>query len=196
MKLLLARHGETDYNRQRKFYGSADVSLDKHGRQQAQALAEKIAVMRPTLLVQTNLRRTQQTIRPVCAKFPTIPIITLPSFAEKGFGKWEGLDADEIEAQYPEEWNKWLRAPLTYTPPTIEPFVNFEERVHQGLQWLLQHLAEEDTVFIVAHLGTLRLIYQDIVDSSVNFYSLDFKAACFSLIELKDGKTRQVQFNQ
>ena len=42
MKLILARHGEPNYNHLRKFYGSADVSLDEKGKRQAQELAEKV----------------------------------------------------------------------------------------------------------------------------------------------------------
>jgi alpha-ribazole phosphatase len=196
MKLLLARHGETEFNRQRKFYGSADVDLDEKGQEQARILAQKVLAVQPTVLVQTNLRRTQETLRPLTRELPAVPVITLPNLAEKGFGDWEGLDADEIEARYPDEWTKWLRAPLTYTPPTVEPFADFKDRVHEGLQWLLRHLTADDTALIVAHLGTIRLIYQELVAPEADFYSLDFKASCFSMVELQDGRVCQCLLNQ
>ena len=120
MKLILARHGETIFNRQRKFYGTADVSIDAVGEKQASILAEKVIKLQPTLFVQTNLQRTGQTLRPLKEKRPAIPTIVLPDLAEKGFGDWEGLDADEIKAKYPQEWQRWLKAPLTFTPPTVE----------------------------------------------------------------------------
>lgn len=196
MKLLLARHGETEFNRQRKFYGSADVALDETGRQQARALAQKALAAQPTVLVQTDLRRTRETLRPLVKQLPAVPVITLPDLAEKGFGSWEGLDADEIEARYPDEWAKWLRAPLTYTPPTVESFADFKARVHNGLQWLLRHLTAGDTALIVAHLGTIRLIYQELVDPAADFYSLDFKASCFSTVELQNGQVQRYRLNQ
>lgn len=196
MKLLLARHGETEFNRQRKFYGSADVDLDEKGQEQAHILAQKVLTARPTVLVQTNLHRTQETLQPLVKQLPAVPVITLPDLAEKGFGNWEGLDADEIEARYPAEWAKWLRAPLTYTPPTVEAFADFKARVHNGLQWLLQHLTADDTALIVAHLGTIRLIYQELADPAADFYSLDFKASCFSMVELQDGQVLQCRLNQ
>ena len=176
MKLILARHGETNYNHLRKFYGSADVSLDEKGKRQARELAGKVRKLHPTLFVKTNLQRTKQTISATEAFFPTTPTMIIPDLAEKGFGNWEGLDADEIEARYPEDWKKWLAAPLTYTPATVEPFDHFQTRVQQGLRWLLEHVTESDVVFIVAHLGSLRLIYQELVDPTADFYSLDFKA--------------------
>ena len=196
MKLLLARHGETKYNQQRKFYGAADVSLDEKGRQQAVTLAAKLVKEQPTLLVKTNLQRTTQTLAPLVTRLPQLPVVTIPAFAEKGFGNWEGLDADEIEAQFTAEWARWLQAPLTYTPPTVESFAAFKQRVHEGLQWLLSHTTEDDTVVVVAHLGTIRLIYQELVDPTINFYSLAFKASYFSIIELENNKAQQWRLNQ
>lgn len=196
MKLLLTRHGETEYNKERKFYGTADVSLDEKGQRQATILAKKLDQEKPTVLVQTNLRRTRQTLAPLRKRLPYTPIVTLPDLAEKGFGNWEGLDADEIEARYPVDWQKWLKAPLTYTPPTVESFAGFKKRVHRGLSWLLTHATEQDTIAIVAHLGAIRLIYQQLVDPKVYFYDLDFKASCYSLLELKAGKIKRCEMNK
>lgn len=196
MKLLLTRHGETNYNRQRKFYGSADVGLDEHGRQQALTLANKVENEQPTILVRTNLKRTLQTLQPLKKRVPDVPEIILPDLAEKGFGSWEGLDADEIEARYPVEWWRWLAAPLSYTPATVEPFVNFQARVHRGLSWLLRHTQENDVVLVVAHLGTIRLIYQELVAPNADFYSLKFPASCYTTIEIQTGKVVSWQLNQ
>lgn len=196
MKLILARHGETIFNRQRKFYGTTNVSLDSLGEQQAKTLADKVIKLHPTLFVQTNLQRTGQTLRPLKEKRPATPTIILPDLAEKGFGKWEGLDADEIESRYPQEWQQWLQAPLTFTPPTVEAFNDFKVRVHYGLRWLLGHTMENDVVLVVAHLGTLRLIYQELVDPQADFYSLNFKASCYSMLLLKAGVVQKWQLNQ
>lgn len=180
MKLLVARHGETDFNRQRKFYGNLDVPLNKKGYKQAQILAHKVIVKELTMLVQTNLQRTHATLEPIIYQLSSIPVLTIPDLAEKGFGCWEGLDADQIQAQNPEHWQKWLEAPLNYTPPTIESFSNFRKRVKRGLNWLLTHSQAEDTIFLVAHLGTLRIIYQELIDVHADFYSLEFKAGCYT----------------
>ncbi|MBB1079440.1 histidine phosphatase family protein [Limosilactobacillus sp. STM2_1] len=195
MKLILARHGETNYNRLKKFYGTADVSLDEKGNGQAQVLAEKVKGLHPTLFVRTNLQRTGQTINPIKKILPTVPTIIVPDLAEKGFGNWEGLDANEIEARYPKDWERWLKAPLTYTPSTVESFSHFKQRVHRGLQWLLNHTTESDVAFVVAHLGSLRLIYQELVDSKADFYSLDFKASCYSIVDLKNHNAYRWKIN-
>ncbi len=196
MKLILARHGETEFNRLRKFYGTANVEIDEKGKEQAKLLATKVNKLYPTLFVVTNLKRTVQTLVPLKEQRPTVPTIVLPDFAEKGFGCWEGLDANEIENRYPDEWEKWLAAPLTYTPPTIEAFSDFKERVNYGLRWLLDHTMENDVVFIVAHLGSIRIIYQELVDPTADFYSLNFPASCYSVINLKNGIVQNWYLNQ
>ncbi|MBA1395084.1 histidine phosphatase family protein, partial [Lactobacillus sp. XV13L] len=115
MKLLVARHGETFLNKQRKFYGTLDAKLDKTGLQQAQILAKKVILRHPTILAQTNLQRTIDTLSPIRKMLPNLPVITIPDLMEKGFGDWEGLDADQIQQRYPLEWEKWLSDPLNYT---------------------------------------------------------------------------------
>ena len=180
MKLLVARHGETNFNQQRKFYGNLDVPLNKKGCLQAQILAHKVIAKKLTMLVQTNLQRTRATLAPISYQLPSIPVLTIPDLAEKGFGCWEGLDADQIQAQDPEHWQKWLDAPLDYTPPTIESVADFRKRVKRGLSWLLNHSQADDTIFLVAHLGTLRIIYQELIDARTDFYSLEFKAGCYT----------------
>lgn len=196
MKLILARHGETEFNRLRKFYGTANVEIDEKGKEQAKLLATKVNKLYPTLFVVTNLKRTTETLVPLREQRPTVPTIVLPDFAEKGFGDWEGLDAEEIEERYPDEWEKWLAAPLTYTPPTIEAFSDFKERVNYGLRWLLDHTMENDVVFVVAHLGSIRIIYQELVDPTADFYSLKFLASCYSVINIKNGIVQNWYLNQ
>ena len=183
MKLIVARHGETLMNQQRKFYGSLNVVLDKVGQQQAQLLAKKVLPLKPTLLVQTNLRRTQQTLVPLRQSLPQVPVLTLPDLAEKGFGRWEGLDANQIQAQDPDHWQRWLTAPLTYTPPSVEPFHDFETRVERGLKWLKQHAVATEVIFLVAHLGTLRVIDQLLLQDQTYFYDRQFQSACYTLYE-------------
>lgn len=170
--------------------------LMKKGKEQAKLLATKVNKLYPTLFVVTNLKRTVQTLVPLKEQRPTVPTIVLPDFAEKGFGCWEGLDANEIENRYPDEWEKWLAAPLTYTPPTIEAFSDFKERVNYGLRWLLDHTMENDVVFVVAHLGSIRIIYQELVDPTADFYSLNFPASCYSVINLKNGIVQNWYLNQ
>lgn len=184
MKLFVARHGETAYNRQKKFYGSDDVSLDSQGEKQAQMLAHKLTDVPLTQLVRSQMRRTEQTLRPVAAQHPAVPVTVYSELNEKGFGDWEGLDADEIQAKDPLNWQKWLNEPLTFTPPTVESFAVFKHRVAAGMARVLANAQPNDQILLVAHLGTLRVMHQLLCSPKTNFWDIHFDAGTYSYYEV------------
>ncbi|GGE33841.1 histidine phosphatase family protein [Streptococcus himalayensis] len=169
MKIFLMRHGETDYNKARCFYGSADVSINERGKQQALQLQTIMANYPVSHIYTSSLKRTKETARVIFDSGLT----SILDLDEKGFGKWEGLTADEIEARYPKEWQAWLEAPFEVTPPDAEEFAHFQQRVWQVIDDLaVRH--SKDSIAIVAHLGVLRLIYQRLIDTQAVFWDIDF----------------------
>lgn len=173
MSLYLIRHGETDYNHRRCFYGSLDASINAKGHKQAQAIATVMAHYPVSTIYTSTLKRTKETAQLV---FPNqdYRFCSLSGFNEKGFGAWEGLTADEIETAFPNEWDAWLKDPFGVTPPEAEPFGRFQERVKKTLAQLLQSKNRDSPVAIVAHLGVLRLIYQELVNPDAVFWDIDF----------------------
>lgn len=187
MKMYLMRHGETDYNQRRCFYGSHDVSINEKGIRQAQEMGKVISSFSVDYLVTSALKRTHETANLV---FPNRAFQVEPDFNEKDFGLWEGLTADEIQDQYPTIWQSWLEAPFEVTPPEAESFRDFQYRVKRGLDNLLSRTLTQD-IAIIAHLGVLRLIYQYLIDPSVVFWDIDFPqgtVTCFEQTE-KHWKT-------
>lgn len=190
MKLLVARHGETAQNLAKKFYGGLDVPLDKTGQQQAQQLAQKLAATPITGVIRSDLQRAAQTLAPIQAGHPACRVVVDADLNEKRFGNWENLDADEIQAADPLNWQRWLDAPLTFAPPTVEGFPAFQKRVSRGLWQTLDQFAATDTVLLVAHLGTLRVIYQELVDPTADFWAVHFDAGAYSTYDVDvPGKT-------
>lgn len=165
MKLYLMRHGETDYNKARCFYGSHDVSINQTGQEQAKSLRQLVKDLSIQAIYTSNLKRSQQTARLV---FGDKVFQTRAGFDEKGFGLWEGLTADQIQAQFPEAWEAWLQAPFDVTPPQAEAFSDFQTRVWQTLDELLEDNPFEQ-IALVAHLGVLRLIYQHLIPDGTVF---------------------------
>lgn len=198
MRLIVARHGETAWNLQKKFYGSSDVSLDQKGYKQAQQLAQAIQHTEIDFDIAycSSLKRTHQTIVPCLSS--QIPLVKLAGLNEKGFGKWEGLDADEIEQAYPIEWQKWLDQPFDYVPPAAEDYYRFRSRVQKCLEQILHAAVTErqKNILLVAHLGTLRVIEQILLNSHEVFWDIHFDAGCFSEYTSIDGnKFRLIKRN-
>lgn len=187
MIIYLIRHGETDYNKARCFYGRTDVSINETGKQQAKNLAAIMAQYPVVQIYTSSLKRSQETARLVFPRQDHCQL-ALAGFDERDFGAWEGLTADEIEARFPSEWANWLESPFEVTPPRAESFSHFHGRVTHTLDQILAGNCGHEPVAIVAHLGVLRLIYQILVDREVAFWDIDFPQWTVNRLSLSTSK--------
>ncbi|GEK27868.1 histidine phosphatase family protein [Furfurilactobacillus siliginis] len=194
MELILARHGQTNFNVAKKFYGALDVPINENGRNQAELLADKLRDFEISKIVTSEMTRCVQTATPT-AEEHKMKISQNGLFNEKSFGRWEGLDADQIEALDSKEWWSWLNAPFTYTPPAAEPFDTFFERVTKGVSELLIDRQTSNKVLLVCHLGVLRSVNQ-LLFPGTDFWSVDFKAGCYTQFHLDEDSVRVVTRNQ
>lgn len=153
MDIYFVRHGETQLNLEKRFYGSLDVSVNQTGAAQSLMLRKKLCHLRDLPVYATQLKRTQETAALIFPEKQQIQ--TLPGFNEKGFGLWEGLTANEIQQQFPQAWETWLAHPFDYTPPEAEAFSSFRRRVLSEMAMLE---ALNASLVCVSHLGTIRTI--------------------------------------
>src|SRR5215470_3879550 len=99
--ILLARHGETDWNVQQRWQGHTDTPLNDTGREQARALAGKLADERIDAVFSSDLIRAHETARLV-AEPRGLGVTALRDLRERHFGSVEGLTTDEVFARYPD----------------------------------------------------------------------------------------------
>jgi len=97
--ILLARHGETDWNLNRRVQGHSDTPLNDTGRAQAQALGEELAGERIDAVYSSDLVRAHETARAV-AQPRGLGVTAIRDLRERHFGTWEGLTDDEIFARF------------------------------------------------------------------------------------------------
>jgi broad specificity phosphatase PhoE len=95
--LLLARHGETDWNRELRIQGSSDIELNDLGRRQAQALARELTDVDLDAIYASDLSRASATAAAVAATHG-LEVTFDPRLRERSFGSWEGLTRDDLEA--------------------------------------------------------------------------------------------------
>jgi broad specificity phosphatase PhoE len=95
--LLLARHGETDWNREFRIQGSSDIELNELGRQQAQFLAQELTDVDLDAIYSSDLSRAQATAAAVAATHG-LDVKLDPRLRERSFGSWEGLTREDISA--------------------------------------------------------------------------------------------------
>lgn len=105
--ILLARHGETDWNRENRFQGHADPPLNRTGR--AQAVDLSVALMAEDLaaVYSSPLRRAFETAEIVAASHG-LEAVPLEALREVDVGSWSGLTRTEVEERFPEQFVRWL----------------------------------------------------------------------------------------
>jgi broad specificity phosphatase PhoE len=154
--VLLARHGETEWNLAGRWQGGTDVRLSDAGREQARALAEKLRVLTPavTRVHASDLDRAFETASIVAAALQLPAPRREPRLRERGFGCFEGLTREECAAQFPEAWARY-QADRRSTPPGAEAQEVIAERVLAAMHDIAGTAAEGPHL-VVSHGGAIR----------------------------------------
>jgi broad specificity phosphatase PhoE len=100
-RLFLARHGQTNSNKDKAVLGLLDEGLNETGIQQANEIAEKVKNMKIDVLISSPLKRAYKTAE-IIAKTIDLPIITMPDFRERAYGIIEGVKKSDIKTEYPQ----------------------------------------------------------------------------------------------
>jgi broad specificity phosphatase PhoE len=156
VRLLLARHGETEWTREGRYQGTTDTALTGNGRAQAEALARRLAGERLTAIFASELQRALNTAAPI-AKTHGQKVCPEPRLREIGFGIWEGLTWAQIAQQDTDTWARWVANPMSAMPAGGESLSSIANR----LRHLLADLAarpDDETILLVAHGGSLRVL--------------------------------------
>ena len=102
-KLLVVRHGVTDWNRQGLAQGIADIDLNEEGRRQADVVAATLASFDIDAVFSSDLSRAVHTAEPIAARHGLV-VARDPDFREVDQGEWTGLSTDEIKRRWPDLW--------------------------------------------------------------------------------------------
>jgi alpha-ribazole phosphatase len=156
MKLILIRHGTTDWNIARRFQGQSNVPLNEKGRQQAAALAKRLSAETIDAIYSSDLNRARNTAQAI-ADGRNFPVVTDARLREISFGEWEGLTYDEIRQRAPLELTSWESDFQKIPPPGGETLDQLAARISAMLEEIKTKHASQ-TVLIVAHGGPLQVL--------------------------------------
>src|SRR4029450_12657247 len=115
-RLIVVRHGVTQWNEDGRYQGHQDVPLGDRGREQARRLAVRLQHERISAAYCSDLQRASETAELALGEREA-PLIPTQALREMSFGQWEGLRATEIATQFPEVWSRWVQDPSEVTPP-------------------------------------------------------------------------------
>ena len=156
--LIVVRHGETVWNREKRMQGTTDTPLSDVGRSQAQAVGRRLASEDFSALYASDLARARETAS-IIAGHTGRKLVMDSRLRERRFGIFEGLTAGEIEQRFPEEHARFISRDPDYEVPGGECARRFTERCLGCLSEIAgQHRGED--VVVVTHGLVLDALYR------------------------------------
>ena len=150
-RLLLVRHGETDWNREGRFQGQIDIPLNATGRSQAEAAGRFLAPVTINRAYTSCMARPRQTAEAILASHPGVPLTSSTGLVEIGHGLWEGRLEQEIAEGWPQLLADWKRAPQTVQMPEGETLQQVWDRSLATWARIAASLGDDETALVVAH---------------------------------------------
>ncbi|MCA1978856.1 MAG: histidine phosphatase family protein [Thiobacillus sp.] len=157
-RLCLIRHGETDWNVEKRIQGHTDIPLNTTGRAQALAMAYNAAHHRFAAIYSSDLTRAIETARALAMREEE-PVHRLPPLRERHYGIFQGLTVAEAAARYPAAHAHYLARDPDYDFETGESLRDFAARVDEGIAHLARHHPGQ-TIAAICHSGVLDVIYR------------------------------------
>lgn len=158
-RLLLVRHGETEWNRQTRFQGGIDVPLNDNGRQQSQKAAEFLKDVPLDFAVSSPMLRPKETAEIILKYHSNVQLELLDGLREISHGLWEGKLEAEIEQTYPGELHRWRTVPDQVQMPEGENLHQVWERSVEAWQSILASVENQTkTGLVAAHDATNKVL--------------------------------------
>ncbi|AUM86977.1 alpha-ribazole phosphatase [Clostridium botulinum] len=173
MNVYLVRHGETEHNKRKNFYGKLDVGLNEKGKEQSYKVGELLKDVKFNKIYISDRKRTRETAERILEKNKFYDkekniIYKDERINEIDFGLFEGKSYEEIGSLYPKEQEKWEKDWKNFAPPKGESAVVFYNRVENFMKHIQKE--EDGNYLIVTHGGVIRMIYSYILQNNMDFY--------------------------
>jgi 2,3-bisphosphoglycerate-dependent phosphoglycerate mutase len=200
-RILLVRHGETDWNATGRLQGQSDTPLNALGHEQARRAAQRLAAEPVQALYSSDLARAFQTAT-IIGHTLGLTVVTSSRLRERQYGAWEGLTAAEIQARYPEEFAAWRARSVDFAPPQGETRSQLLTRGLAELNAIARRHAGEMAV-VVTHGGLCYVIISHFLASidgdrreftfgNASIHTLEASAERWSVISVNETAHLQV----
>lgn len=190
---LLVRHAAHDWLGRGMAGRLPGVALNAQGRQQAEALVQRLDGVPVDAIYCSPQQRTHETAAPLAAA-RQLPIGTEAAFDEIDFGRWMGLTFEALDREG-EAWRAWCERRGGATPPGGEPFAGVPRRALAGLQRLLE-LHPDRQVLVVSHGDVIKAIVASVLGMSLDdLERFDIAPASITVLATGPGWSKLQQLN-
>lgn len=195
-RLLLVRHGETNWNKESRFQGIRDIPLNDNGRSQGRKAGTFLQNVPIDYAVSSSMMRPKETAEIILEQHPNVTLETTPGLIEICHGLWEGMLEVEIQAEYPKLLQQWKDKPETVQMPEGENLQQVWDRgVTAWSKIASSHSADNansantsKTVLVVAHDAINKVILCYLLGlKPENFWNIKQGNGAVSVIDYPDG---------
>ena len=195
-RLYLVRHGATELSAEDRFAGALDVALSPAGRQQAERLGARLAAEPIDVAFASPMQRTMDTARLIVAPIG-IDVTPVDGIREIAHGRWEGMRRDDVERQYPEEYDRYEHDPYSFAPTDGESGLAVTARALPALLKIVEDNCEK-RILVVSHKATIRLLLSSLLGFDPRKYRerLDQSPCALNILDFRDlAHARLTLFN-
>ena len=194
-RVLLWRHGQTDWNIVNRFQGHSDIPLNDVGRYQAKHAAEILAGMNPTAIISSDLGRARATAQAL-ADLVGLPVTTHENLRETNGGLWEGKTGKENRAEDFQNFIRWIDGDDNPAGTTGE---RRSEVAARAVGVIMKELeGKTDQLLVVAtHGGTARCVLGELLQLPLSHWGVigGLSNASWSILERNTRQWNLIEHN-
>lgn len=185
-RMILVRHGQTDWNRDQVFRGRADVPLNETGRAEARKIGEALKGIPLDAAYSSPLSRAVETARAILIHH-NLELRTDPGLVDIDYGKWQGVPLSEVTRTYPDRYRAWSEAPESVQMPGGESLEDVRQRAMDALQRICR-AHPGDTVLLVAHRVVNKVLLCGVMGlDHRHFWAIKQDNCALNVFDYEDG---------
>ncbi|MFO1189144.1 MAG: histidine phosphatase family protein [Alphaproteobacteria bacterium] len=189
-RLIVIRHGESNWNVAGQFQGQSGSGLSQRGHQQAAVIAAALAPVYPdAVLVSSDLLRARETVEPLESALGRVATLD-PRLRERSLGRWEGMRKDEVVADNEQRWRRLIGGEDVVEEVGGESEIAFADRSSAVLRDLLEKTRSGGVTIAISHGGVIWQGFHTVAGLKPGTLGAVDNASCHHLVSYEgDGST-------
>jgi phosphoserine phosphatase len=188
MRLILVRHGESEWNRIGRYQGQLDAPLSDLGLRQAEALGNRLANERLDAIYSSPLQRARRTADAIATRHPHLTIEEDAALLEIHHGDWQGMYAPDVRERYAEMLDEWRTYPTRSQMPNGESFSNILKRTLNFRERMCREHTADASIVVSTHDVVVKILIADALGMHMDRINrLWITNASISVVEYTDN---------
>lgn len=184
--IILARHGETEWNAEEIFRGRVDVDLNETGIREAELLAEHLSYMTIAAVYSSPLKRALQTAEMI-ARHHDVKVEVSPQLIDLDYGEWQGLSHETVRDRYGQLYHEWLNNPQLVKMPAGESLDDVRRRAISLVEDITAKV--EGAIVLVSHRVVHKVLICALLALDIShFWNIRIDTAGISVFAYEDDR--------